>query len=352
MTHRFVKVLICCLAFGLAGCNLPSLPVSLTAATPNLTQVNATIDTGFTQTNAAGAVTSTPQPPNSTSHPTTTLIPTDSQAQSIHTGTPIMDTTTQSRPCNRVVPDNPVDITIPDNTQIQPGESFTKTWRLINAGSCPWTNQYSVVWFSGESLSAPRVVYLNRNVNPGESADITIDMVAPDQSGYYQGNWKLSSPDGQLFGIGPTGNSPFWVRILVEKIATATPSPTPTSTATPVVGMTGLASLMPGDAVDLETALLNQNGADDLSYTIEANNVAQLNPLHGARLVVFGGKPPTLQDCMNTAVSSEPVVINGVSMGVYFCYRTNEGMPGWLRLVFRNTTDLNLTMDILTWEIP
>lgn len=342
MTHRVVWVLSCCLVFGLAGCNLPSLPQNLTPTASNVSQTDHTIPT---QTGSAV----TPQPAD---QPLSTAQPTEIIAQSETTNLPEIDPALQDMPCNRIIPANPVDITIPDNTSMQPGESFTKTWRLINGGSCAWNSQYSVIWFSGETLSAPRVVYLNRTVNPGESVDISVDMVAPDRSGYYQSNWKLNSPSGQLFGIGPTGNSPFWVRILVEKHDTPTPEPSPTPTATPVIGMTGIANLMPNDAVDLETALINQNKADDLSYTIEANNVAQLNPLNGARLVMYGGKLPSQQDCLNTAVSEEPVVINGVSMGVYFCYITNEGKPGWLRLVFRNATDLNLTMDILTWQLP
>jgi hypothetical protein len=64
-------------------------------------------------------------------------------------------------------------------------------------------------------MNASEVVYLGREIRPGEQVDIAVDMRAPDESGSYQGNWKLLNPFGQLFGIGPKGDAPFWVRISV-----------------------------------------------------------------------------------------------------------------------------------------
>src|SRR5688572_2187376 len=31
------------------------------------------------------------------------------------------------------------DVSIPDNTRLEAGEKFTKTWKLQNTGSCTWT---------------------------------------------------------------------------------------------------------------------------------------------------------------------------------------------------------------------
>src|SRR5512143_426233 len=44
------------------------------------------------------------------------------------------------------------DVTIPDGTQIQPGATFTKTWRLKNIGYCTWTTAYSMVYDSGTQM--------------------------------------------------------------------------------------------------------------------------------------------------------------------------------------------------------
>jgi hypothetical protein len=131
---------------------------------------------------------------------------------------------------------HPIDVTIPDGTVMAPGESFSKTWRLENVGSCTWTRFYAVVFFSGNSLNAHQTNYLPAEVEPGETIDLTVDMEAPMEAGEYQSNWMLSNADGELFGIGPNGDAPFWARIIV--VPSETETPTPTNTPTPEVTLT------------------------------------------------------------------------------------------------------------------
>lgn len=138
--------------------------------------------------------------------------------------------------CDLAQPGHPIDVTVPDGTSFHPGEAFSKTWRLVNAGSCAWDDDYKVIWFSGDNLGLVRSSPLNQPVEPGESVEITVDMLAPQEPGTYQSNWKLSNSRGQLFGIGPDGNAPFWVRIIVLPIDTATalpPEEAPQLPATP-----------------------------------------------------------------------------------------------------------------------
>jgi hypothetical protein len=42
---------------------------------------------------------------------------------------------------------------------------------------------------------------------PGQTVEITVDMVAPLKPGTYQGNWKLRNASNVLFGIGPNGSA-------------------------------------------------------------------------------------------------------------------------------------------------
>jgi hypothetical protein len=135
--------------------------------------------------------------------------------------------------CNRALPGSPFDISIPDSTLLTAGQSFSKTWRLQNAGSCTWTPQYVIILFSGNSLGAPTVKSLGFSVEPGAFIDITLDMVAPDDPGTYQSNWILVDSSGKTFGIGPGGNTPFWVRIVVVTSDTDTPTYSPPQTETP-----------------------------------------------------------------------------------------------------------------------
>ena len=39
------------------------------------------------------------------------------------------------------------DVTVPDGSPFAPGETFTKTWRLQNTGTCTWTtSNYTLVY--------------------------------------------------------------------------------------------------------------------------------------------------------------------------------------------------------------
>jgi hypothetical protein len=115
--------------------------------------------------------------------------------------------------CNRVAFIK--DLAIPDGTTLEPGQSFTKIWRLQNISTCTWTTAFRVLFVGRDSLGAPGSVNLPSNVYPGQTVDIGVNMVAPMDSGHYIGYWKLQDPQGVIFGVGSTYNSPFWVDINV-----------------------------------------------------------------------------------------------------------------------------------------
>ena len=107
------------------------------------------------------------------------------------------------------------DVTVPDGTNFAASTPFTKIWRLRNIGNSTWTSAFSVVFISGEMMSTVSPQFLTTNVIPGQTVDIAVNMVAPANPGAYQGFWALRNASGVLFGIGPTANSPFWVKITV-----------------------------------------------------------------------------------------------------------------------------------------
>ena len=63
------------------------------------------------------------------------------------------------------------DVTIPDNTNVAGGTTFTKTWRISNTGTCIWGPDYKLTHYSDELLGAPPSVPLPIT-NPGQTADI------------------------------------------------------------------------------------------------------------------------------------------------------------------------------------
>jgi uncharacterized repeat protein (TIGR01451 family) len=115
------------------------------------------------------------------------------------------------------------DITVPDGTNMAPGAAFTKTWRLINVGTCTWTTGYTAIFITGDQMGAPAAVNLPTTVVPGATVDITISMVAPSAVGNFRGDWKLKDPSGTIFGDGPAGypqyNWTFYVSIVVGSTA-------------------------------------------------------------------------------------------------------------------------------------
>lgn len=159
--------------------------------------------------------------------------------------------------CNQM--DFVTDVTIPDGTIIAPGTGFTKTWRLRNTGTCPWTPSYFVVFSDGNSMNGPSSQALPGTVNPGQTVDISINMTAPAAPGEYRGNWKLRDASGVLFGR-------FYVEIKSQNTAVPnTPVPLP-----PAIAQVTLSSLSgeSGQVRSDGTVLTPPNTGDTDSNTV------------------------------------------------------------------------------------
>jgi uncharacterized repeat protein (TIGR01451 family) len=115
------------------------------------------------------------------------------------------------------------DVTVPDGSDFAPNASFTKTWRLRNAGTCTWTTAYDLVFVSGSQMGAASAYDFTTSVPPGATVDLSANMVAPGSAGRYQGYWGLRNGSGQLFGLGTSANQPFWV--LIDVVTGTTPVP-------------------------------------------------------------------------------------------------------------------------------
>jgi hypothetical protein len=332
-----------------------SLPVN--SPTPSQT-MSAIVNTRATST-ATAAHTLTPSPQTSPTQKPSSPIPSLQ-----HTATPsaATQTSTPAVSCDQAGAGNPIDVTIPDDSQIPAGQSFIKTWKLVNTGTCTWTTAYSARFFYGDRMSAPESVPLEVAVAPAQSVEISIEMVAPQTAGSYQGNWKLSNPDGVLFGIGPNANLPFWVRIVVptnQSTQTRTPTITPTInptisptvTETPSGQVGGELSPIPGDNIDLDTLTIN-SGGEDLLYQADENSFHWLVPANGALIGIFGSFEPSLSDCQSASMSQAPVAVESLPVGTYLCYSTDQSRLGRMQLKAVNPDDYTLTLNLLTWASP
>ena len=127
------------------------------------------------------------------------------------------------------------DVNVPDGTVFQPGATFTKTWRLKNVGTCPWTKSYQLVFFSGEQMGAAASAAFPQDVAVGQTVNISMNMTAPSAAGSYRGYWMFKNANGALFGIGAQANRAWWVDIRVSgpTVTPGGPTRTPTATVTP-----------------------------------------------------------------------------------------------------------------------
>jgi hypothetical protein len=100
------------------------------------------------------------------------------------------------------------DLTIPDGTQVNPGEQLDKRWLVRNNGSCNWNDQYQVRLIAGSGMGVP----VQQMLYPALSeTDVVIRMVfiAPNEPGSYRSAWQAYDAQGNLFG------DPFFIDIVV-----------------------------------------------------------------------------------------------------------------------------------------
>ncbi len=109
------------------------------------------------------------------------------------------------------------DVSVPDNTQFEKGESFTKTWRMKNTGTTGWPED-TVFVFAGDTQLGDVTEVEVGAVASGETVDISVEMVAPDEDGTYKSTWALRTGGKNIDG----GEA--YVQIRIGEPAVAQPS--------------------------------------------------------------------------------------------------------------------------------
>jgi Ig-like domain from next to BRCA1 gene len=91
------------------------------------------------------------------------------------------------------------DVTIKDFTPMTPGETFTKTWQVINNGTCAWQPGFQFAFYGGDPMGGSNFT-LTQAVNPGDQTDLSIPMTAPSGTGIIISTWRMSGFNGWFFG--------------------------------------------------------------------------------------------------------------------------------------------------------
>ncbi len=147
------------------------------------------------------------------------------------------------------------DVTVPDDTRMSPGETFTKTWRFMNNGKCKWSG-YSIAFVAGDRMASPDTAPVPE-AEPGTTVDVSVELSAPSADGSYTGFYELRKANGETLPIGIENT--FWVRILIGNappVVVNPPAFTPIS-GVPTVRVTGPASCSYSTSSSYQTELAN-----------------------------------------------------------------------------------------------
>jgi hypothetical protein len=158
------------------------------------TSAASTVISQFTLT--AAVFTATPSLPTETPTPEATF--TATSAPPVAQVTNAEGTTVAL--CDSLAIDlDTVDVTIPDDTIMTPGQDFIKTWKVKNNGSCPWGAGYELVYAGYEDELSGQFQPLTEVVQPGQEVEVSVQFQAPDEVGTYLSAWQMSNPAGVTF---------------------------------------------------------------------------------------------------------------------------------------------------------
>jgi len=328
MKHKTLYVVVTMLIAAGLACDLPG------AATPDVTATFAVALTSAFAT--AQAAVGSPVPSN-----TPAPVPGTTQLAPA-TATPLtIPQATSVKPSDTPAPSNTpgvqgcsddaqyvADVTIPDNTVLNPGQAFTKTWRIKNSGSCTWVGSYQFAFVADNQMSGPASVGISGNVAPGSQYDVSVNLVAPNTPGTYKSSWRMKNATGQTFG-----STPFVQIVVAAPTATFTNTSLPasaTATFTATVTATATNTAVPAGPFTVNINASN-NGQVYSDGTIgngvnNVGDVASNKSLQGFITFSLAGIPSgSTITAARLDLSSHDMLGNAFALGALRVYQHNYG---------------------------
>ena len=209
MNPKYPVLLLVCVLL-LSACGSATTPEPTPDVAAVRTSAASTVVSQFTLTAAAFTPTSQPLPiptETATLEPTATV-----------TEPPVAEVTnaqgTTIALCDKYAWDiNTVDVNIPDNTAMTPGQDFTKTWLIKNIGNCAWGEGYKLIYSYGDKMSGEAQPF-TAAIAPGEEVQVSVNFKAPDLAGTYFSFWTLQNAKGVPF-LG-NDDKALYVQIIVQ----------------------------------------------------------------------------------------------------------------------------------------
>lgn len=260
------------------------------------------------------------------------------------------------------------DVTIPDNTVMTSGQSFTKTWRFMNNGTCDWTN-YVIAFYAGDRMNTPDTAPVPATA-AGQTVDVSVQLTAPTLDGAYTGYYVLKNDKGETLSIG--AEQAFWLKIRIGNVAAApvstltvsgTPAATPKgpascsySTSTSYVNeiaklindartQAGLPQLSinaqltvaaQGHSIDMACHNLLSHSGSDGSTVHERVVAAGYNPSRSSEIIYGSGFPQTAFDWwMNDQVHRDEILSPYTTeMGIGYAYNAQTAYGSYFTVDF------------------
>jgi hypothetical protein len=160
---------------------------------------------------------------------------------------------------------------------LDPGERFSKGWRIKNNGTCTWNERYAMVPVGGDNLGG-QATFIQGLVLPGETYDMYVNLVAPEDTGTYQNYWSMRSMDGKVFG------QKMWVGIRVLPEGETEPPPKPEITK-----------------FEANPNKIKVNACTTLSWSFTGASLTHIQIKRDGNLIFESDpiSPGTLEDCPN-----------------------------------------------------
>lgn len=356
-------IVLATLAFAATACNNPLLASNAESASDFAAEVEAQVQAALAEAEASGqlvfvadegeAAEAIAEEVETEAEPAETAEP-EVEAEATVEPTPEIEVCS-----NRA--EFVVDVTVPDGSDFTPGQSFVKTWRLRNSGTCTWTSSYKLVFDHGDAMGGPASLSLPGLVHPGQMVDLSVNLTAPGAEGAYTGYWLLRTSEGALFGIGTNANIAFWVEIEVLEEDSGDPplvleiAPIPMFL---VFASSGSDQALPtGACFDLDAGSIVSCGSAAADFTYHADLEfggwppmpelkRRIIPMGGASFGLFGDSFPTGSECQAMSLSGSAF---NIQPRVY-CYRTGAGKYG--RLTVDSGDIASLNFDWATYNAP
>lgn len=326
-------------------------------------------------------LTATSKPATATEGAPTQILPTDPPASP--TVMPTSADTTTSKPVASSSTDCKdaaafvSDVTVPDYARMEPRQSFTKTWRIKNIGTCNWTPEYTAIYSSGDLLGSSSPVPFNATI-AGTEMEISIEMAASGRDGTYKTFYQLRNASGGPIPV--DDGAMIWAIITVGKTvvyAPSTPAPRTTSSSGSTGGGNTGGCVTQGndDFVNQTLSLINSaraaNGLPALTMNAQLNSAGQAHSAdmacsgslshsgsdgssEAARIAAagyrasiareniyaeppqYGGNPQSAMDWwMNSQIHRDAILNSRVKdVGIGYAYYPKSPLGGYFTVVF------------------